>query len=91
MVVPDLLGSRFVDQTVVPGQISYYGFYILGANSQWIRSGFTACLMPVNHGYADLLWSYLPEYLRDVQDNELTADRAVPACAQAPQAAPGGA
>jgi hypothetical protein len=71
-----LPGTQFVDQTVVPGQISYYGFYILGANSQWIRSGFTACLMPVNHGYATQLWSYLPEYLRDVQDNELTADAA---------------
>lgn len=68
-------GTQFVDQTVVPGQISYYGFYILGEN-QWIRSGFTACLMPVNHGYADRLWSYLPEYLRDVQNNELTASAA---------------
>lgn len=69
-------GVRFVDQGAVPGEVTYYGFYILADGGQWVRAGFTACLLPVNHGYADRLWGYLPEYLRDVQDNELTADNA---------------
>jgi hypothetical protein len=69
-------GHQFVDQNVVPGQMVYYGFYILGANSQWVRAGFAACLMPVNHDYASRLWSYLPEYLRDVANGELTANAA---------------
>ena len=71
-----LPGTQFVDQNVVPGEITYYGFYILGASSQWIRAGFTACLMPVNHGYLSRLWGYLPEYLRDIENGELTSNAA---------------
>lgn len=71
-----LPGQQFVDQNVVPGKMTYYGFYILGANSQWIRAGFTAVLIPVNHGYLNKLWGYLPEYLRDIENGELTSDPA---------------
>lgn len=69
-------GTQLIDQNVVPGQVMYYGFYILGADNLWVRAGFTACLMPVNHSYANMLWNYLPEYMRDVTRNELTANAA---------------
>lgn len=69
-----LPGSSYTDTNVIPGEITYYGFYILGAAGQWIRAGFTALLMPADHGYAQQLWNWLPEYLRDTANGELTAD-----------------
>lgn len=66
-------GYQYADQNVVPGEITYYGFYI-STGSSWVRAGFTACLMPVYHGYDQALLGYLPEYLRDVSVGELTAD-----------------
>lgn len=68
-------GSSYLDQNVVPGQMTYYGFYI-STGSAWVRAGFSACLVPTNYGYASSLLSYLPEYLRDVEAGELTADSA---------------
>lgn len=69
-------GRSYLDQNVVPGEITYYAFYILADAGQWIRSGFTAALMPVNHGYAGRLFAWLPEYIRDITNGELTANAA---------------
>lgn len=66
-------GNSFHDANTIPGAVSYYAFYI-NSGSAWIRAGFTAALMPVDYGYADYLWDLLPEYLRDVENGELTAD-----------------
>lgn len=71
-----LPGQQYVDQNVVPGEITYYGFYILGANNTFIRAGFTAALMPVFHGYGNRMFSELPEYLRSISDGDLTSDAA---------------
>ena len=88
MDTTSLPGQQFVDQSAVPGALTYYGFYINGQETfdeagvltpgpdVWIRAGFTACLLPVNHGYGAKLLSWLPDYFQAWDDSELTTDNA---------------
>jgi hypothetical protein len=64
-------GVMYLDQNTIPGTMHYYAMYI-NSGTQWIRAGFAACLMPVNNGSGAQLLSWLPEYIRDADDNELT-------------------
>jgi hypothetical protein len=80
--------TSFLDQNVIPGAMHYYSFYILGVDTvgqpMWIRAGFTACLMPVNHSSGANLLSLLPEYARDLSDTELTQSNTTPQTVSAP-------
>lgn len=65
--------QSLADTGPIPGNVSYYGFYV-NSGTAWVRSGFTACLMPYDYGYGGWLHGLLPEYLRAARDGELTAD-----------------
>jgi hypothetical protein len=76
-------GVQYLDQNTIPGTMHYYGFYI-NTGSAWIRAGFAACLMPVNNGSGARLLSWLPEYIVDNDQNELTGGQAAAQALVAP-------
>ncbi len=78
IVIDDLTypGSSYLDQTVIPGTYQYYGFYVLADvdTNLWIRSGFAACLTPVNFGSSGMLLGLMPEYFRTESDGGALTD-----------------
>lgn len=86
--------QQYLDQDVIPGQMHYYAFYILGADTDgdqmWIRSAFAACLMPADNGGGAKMLSLLPEYMQDLRDYELTQSNTTPQAVIAPPVPPSG-
>jgi hypothetical protein len=67
-------GTQFVDTGVVGGHWLYYTVFIQAAGV-WSRAGTVSTLMPKNNGYADLLYSLLPDYYKvSVQDGNAVSD-----------------
>ena len=72
-------GTSYADQQVVPGSYHYYGIYIKVAvmPDVWQRVAFAVCLAPAANGMGDRLFSLLPPYFRELQqDGDLTTDAA---------------
>ena len=79
VVIDDLTypGSSYLDQAVIPGTYHYYGFYVLAdvETNLWVRSGFAACLTPVDYASGAMLLSLMPEYFRtELNGGDLTDD-----------------
>jgi hypothetical protein len=68
------LSSSFLDTGVAGGSWLYYTIFI-SASGQWSRAGTASVLMPKNNGYADLLYSLVPDYYKiDVKDGNAATD-----------------
>ena len=78
VVIDDITypGSSYRDQTIIPGTYQYYGFYVLAdvETNLWVRSGFAACLTPVNYNSSAMLLGLMPEYFRTESDGGALTD-----------------
>ncbi|MFJ6508598.1 hypothetical protein [Streptomyces sp. NPDC091879] len=55
--------TSFIDKGVVGGHWLYYTVFIK-ASGRWSRAGTVSTLMPKDNGYADLLYSLVPDYYK---------------------------
>lgn len=67
------------DQQVIPGQMHYYGIYILlnlSGGQTWYRAGFAAVLAPEDLNSSDYILSRIPEYFTQINpaDEITTSD-----------------
>lgn len=73
-------GNQYFDLQVIPGQMHYYGFYILlqlQSEQLWYRAGFAATLMPVDLNTTNWLLTRIPEWFADITpSNEITTSDA---------------
>lgn len=60
---PPAPGIQLVDTTGTPGRVQYYGVYVLSGGN-WLRAGFTACLLPKYYGYDTKLMADLPPFFQ---------------------------
>lgn len=70
---PPAPGIQCLDNTATPGKVRYYGVYVL-VGSAWLRSGFTACLLPSYNAYDVKLMSDLPPFFQNQVLNAVTTD-----------------
>lgn len=71
-------GSQYQDNSVIPGQYHYYGFYVLldFEGNIWVKSGITACLAIQNWDSYSTMYNLMPGYFTNAASSgdELTAD-----------------
>lgn len=73
--------TQYFDSEIIPGQMHYYGIYMLiqlsGGVQTWYRAGFYAVLAINNATSTDWLLSRIPEYYTDIDpSNEITSSDA---------------
>ena len=66
-------GSQYQDNSVIPGQYHYYGFYVQTNTAQdlWVRSAWTACLAINDYDTADELSILIPNYFENATNPEV--------------------
>lgn len=60
---PPSIPTQILDSSGTPGKIQYYGIY-MNTGAAWVRSGFSAELLPFSYGSAQRLLALMPEYFR---------------------------